>query len=152
VIKNVLFMLLTLAALGTAGVGCGGGSEASADITKRELLPQGDEIGWKALKTQDAAFQSALEEGIEEEATKFDPKKQKAFIKQVTGSVHGMVQELSDLGSPSGDESTLERISDAYESGASEAESNPQSYLSGNAFKKADAAAHAYGFKKCGSM
>lgn len=151
-IKKSLLLMLALAALAAAWAGCGSGSGTNSDVTKGELLAQGDEICWKALKAQEAAFQSAITEGIEEEATKFDPEKQKAFMKQVSGSVSDMVEELSDLGAPSGDESAVERILTEYESGVSEVEMNPQAYLSGDAFKKADAAAHAYGFKKCGSL
>lgn len=151
-IKKSLLLLPAVAAVVACVVGCGSGSGANGDVTKGELLTRGDEICWKALKADEAAFQSAVKEGIEEEVTKFDPERQKEFIEQITGSVHGMVEELSDLGAPSGDESAVEKLLSEYESGASAAERDPQAYLSGSAFEKADAAAHAYGFKKCGNM
>lgn len=148
------WVLISVAAavLATTWAGCGNDGGSNADLSKGALVAKGDRICWEAMKAQEAAFQKAMTEGVEEEATEFDPARQKAFIEEVTGAVHGMVEELADLGSVSGDEGTMEHLLAAYESGASEAEKNPQSYLSGDAFKKADQAARAYGFNKCGSI
>lgn len=151
-IKKSFLLLFFLVGLAVVNLGCGSGEETTAAVTKAQLLVRGDAICWEALKVQEAAFQDALKEGIEEEVTKFDPDRQKALIGQMTGSVHKMVDELSDLGAPSGEKAKVDRILAAYESGASQAEEKPQVLLSGEAFKNADAAARDYGFKKCSLM
>jgi hypothetical protein len=147
-IKNVcVLMALTLLAIG--GVACGDSNDESATVSKPQFVAQGNSICWETLKTQEAAFQEILNQGIEEEATKFDPAKQKAFIQEVASSTRKMVDELSALGAPSGDEAEVERILAEYEDGIAKAEAKPQALLSGEAFEDADAAAKAYGLKKC---
>ncbi|HVD41592.1 MAG TPA: hypothetical protein VNC16_11415 [Solirubrobacterales bacterium] len=151
--NKLALVALALAAITAFSVGCGSSDgETTAAITKAQFLKEGNAICWETVKTQDAAFQQVLKEGMEEEATKFDPQKQKAFIQEVAGSVDNMVDELTELGTPAGDEAAVSRILAQYEDGASKAEANPEAFLSGEAFKEANAAAKAYGLEKCGQM
>lgn len=146
-------LLVSIAGLSiqlTAGA-CGGGDD-STSVTKAEFLKQGNAICWEALKTQEAAFQQIVTEATEEEATKFDPEKQKELVDRVTSSVEKMVGELSELGAPSGEDDAVGHILTGYAQGASEAKNDPKRLFAGEAFKDADAAATSFGLTKCGRM
>jgi hypothetical protein len=135
-----------------AGIGCGGDSDTVA-LSKPQYLARGNVICVSAHKKQDAAFQKVVKEGQEKQASgEVDIEARETFIHDVAEAIRGMADELSTLGPPEKDTETVAQILEQYEKDADEIEEHPASYLTGNAFRKADNSAKAYGLTKCSTL
>jgi hypothetical protein len=158
--KPALALLAALAALAIVVAGCGGGGgsgegsteESSSSLTKSELIQKGDAICKKGeAELEEEANEFAKENGID--TSKPTKAQQEEVIAQVVApALRKQAEELRELGTPSGEESTVEGIFDSLEEGTEELEEEPGKLLQGNnPVEKASKLAKEYGFKECGN-
>jgi hypothetical protein len=153
--------VVVLTALALAGVGCGSGDSDStnsnepvsvttdAELTKAELIAQGDKICEKTDKTQEKELKAYLQKNPEAES---NPDGQKKMV--LTAGIPPIqteVEELAALGSPAGDEEEITAIVSGIEEAVEKGEEDPASLVSGskNPFAVVDKLAGEYGFKAC---
>jgi len=144
------------ASLIVAGCGSGGGTgaaatdESSAPLTKKRFVTQASQICEQGLKEKDAAVSSALQELASE--AKGAPTSQqvgKMVEEKVIPAYDKLVEQLSGLGAPKGDEAKIKKMVGEYEAALQATEAEPAKATKENPFAGADEAAGAYGLESC---
>jgi hypothetical protein len=141
--------LLAILSLALAIAACGSSSNdttaTSATLSKAEFLKKGNEICAKGNKQ------------INKIASQTFPNNQKptsAQVKQFTSQSAPLIQAQIDgvkaLGAPAGDSAKVDQITSQAQSALDEVKTNPELFLQGDPFKKANQAANAYGLTACG--
>jgi hypothetical protein len=147
--------LLALLAL-VIGAGCGGGDDEESSLTKAEFVKQADAI----CARQDDAKNKALEEAFREQGDK-NLKGQKAQEAQeeiiadaALPPIDQMVEELADLGAPSGEEEKAEAMVEAFEEEVGNIEGDLKGTVEGKVglFDKANKLAQELGLKSCSQI
>jgi len=134
-------------------VGCGNDSSSeTATLAKHQFLKQANAICKKSVEAQMAGFQQGLGESKQSQAKGNHDQEElrKILTKPIFKAVQKMIDEVSALGLPEGEEEVAKEIIEKFEVGLQKSEANPAIYLTGKAFKKADDAADAYGMNDCG--
>ena len=130
--NRLIALVVALVAVALLAAGCGSSDDSTTDsttsLTKAEFLKQGNAIC--------AAGNKEIEEAFEE--LSFDEKKgpSTAELEEITEdtlapSVSKQIDELRELGAPSGDEETVNTILDNAEAAVEEIEEDPGS-IAGN--------------------
>lgn len=146
-ISQAIFATVAVAAL---LAGCGnGGDESTSTLTKTQFIKQANAICAKANYDQLVAFKKATEK------TPINPNSKAGQEKIVV--VFGLppiskaVEELAELGAPSGDEDRVGAIVSGIEDAVKEGEEDPSIVLDSAAspFIPANKLAAAYGLESC---
>ncbi|HEX3239431.1 MAG TPA: hypothetical protein VHR18_04770 [Solirubrobacterales bacterium] len=150
------FMAIAIGAVALAALvaGCGGGDSSdssSATLTKPEFIKQADAIcvkGNEAIEDEVEAF--AEDNNVDTE----DPTKEQqeeVIADVVAPGTRTQVEEISELGAPSGDEETIEAMVEAVESASTELEDDPGLLLEEkNPLEAGSKLAREYGLTECG--
>lgn len=151
-VKTWLKICLLALSLAAVAAGCGGGEgTAASSLTKAEFIKAADAICEEADKTQDAELKAYLKDNPKAEASKAGQ------IKLVASaglpSVQSEIEELTELGTPEGEEAEVEALFESMEKALAESESDPSKVLTkaGNPFVALEKQAADYGFKACNS-
>lgn len=124
----------------SAIAGCGGSDEPES-LKKPQFVEQANSICENSESDRNEAMQDAAdgEAGGAESATE-----------AALPSIQEMIEELSDLGPPAGDEQEVQAIIAAFEDGAKKLEAGPAELASTvGAFERADQLAEEYGLTAC---
>lgn len=150
--KALLAALAALALIAAVVAGCGGDddSEATATITKAELIKQGDQICEKANEqSEEEAEEFAEDNGFKlEEAT--EEQLEEAVQEVLVPNLEQQAEDLDALGAPEGDEEQVEEIIVSLEDAAGEIEDEPGIVFDGEVLKEPSELAEKYGFEVCG--
>jgi hypothetical protein len=139
-------------------VGCGSDSssnasatdEAAAPLSKAEFVKQAEEICQQGTKKKDAAVSAALkEQAAQGQAAPTAQDTAKLVEETVLPSYSKIVDQMSRLGAPQGDEAKVEKLTSEFEAALQAAEANPAKASQKNPFIPADEAAKAYGIENC---
>ena len=150
----VLGVLLAAAIL----AGCGSDSsssasatdEAAAPLSKAQFVKQADEICKKGVKEKDEAVSVALKEQVEQsQGAPTEQDTVKLIEETVFPSYGKIVEQLSQLGAPKGDEAKVEKMTGEFDAALQALEANPAKANKNNPFASADKAAEAYGIEEC---
>jgi hypothetical protein len=148
--KRLIAMLAGAMAIAIVAAGCGSSSDTTVVLTKTEFIKQGDAICAKGGKQiEDEADEFAKENNVD--TSKEDQEEVIATV--VAPVLQTQVDEISELGAPSGEEDTTAAIVEALADGAEELEENPASLLESDGagpLDKAKELAGRFGFKVCG--
>lgn len=151
VVGSVVGATLVVAVLAISGCGGGGGggegASTAAALSKSEYVKEANAICKKSLQEREADANEVAEE-IKPGANAGELSK-KQLVEAITPSLASMVNELAALPAPSGDESRVEAMMEAYEKGLEEVEENGEAAFSSEPFKTADEKAMKYGLKDC---
>jgi ABC-type uncharacterized transport system auxiliary subunit len=153
-------VLAVVALLAVAAIvaGCGSDSstsaaaaeESSAPLTKKQFVSQASQICVQGLKEKDAAVSSALKELASE--AKGAPTSQqvgKMVEENVIPAYDKLVEQLSGLGAPKGDEGKVKKMVGEFEAALRTTEAEPAQATKKNPFEGADEAARSYGLETC---
>jgi hypothetical protein len=143
--------------------GCGGSSDsgttsaggsaatvaANPDLTKAELIKQGDVICEKTDKAQEAALKVYLKK--HPKATSSEKGEAQMVLVAGIPAIQVEAEELAELGAPSGEEEQVQAIVKGIEEATEKGRESPVSLVNGtkNPFLAVDALAAKYGFKVC---
>jgi hypothetical protein len=140
--------------------GCGGSDSASSngstaatvttnsDLTKAELIKQGDAICEKTDKVQESGLKAYTKENPKAQSN--EAEQSKMVIAVGLPPIQTEVEELAALGAPSGDEDEVTAIVEGIEEAVEKGEDDPGSLLGAkNPFTAVGKLAAAYGFKAC---
>jgi hypothetical protein len=140
--------LLAILSLALAITACGSSSSSDSTTTtlsKAEFLKQGNAICAKGNKQ------------INQIASQTFPKNKKptpAQVTQFTAQTVPVIQQQIDgvkaLGAPAGDSATVDQITSDAQASLDKVKKNPQAFLQGDPFKKANQESTAYGLTACG--
>ena len=140
--------LLAILSLALAIAACGSSSDSNSTTTalsKAEFLKKGNAVCAKGNKqTNQIAAQT------------FPKNKQptSAQVKQFTAQAVPVIQKQIDgvkaLGAPAGDSAKVDQITSDAQAALDKVKQNPQLFLQGDPFKKANQEANAYGLTACG--
>lgn len=138
--------------------GCGSDSssnasatdEAAAPLSKAEFVKQAGQICTQGLKEKDLALSSALEQRDPQNQTPFDAKELEELLSQaITPSYRKILDQLTQLGAPTGDEAKIDKMIGEFESALAAVESDPASAAKKSPFNAVDEKAFAYGLETC---
>ena len=141
--------LLAILSLALAITACGSSSSSDSTtttttISKAVFLKKGNAVCAKGNKQ------------INQIASQTFPKNKKptqAQVKQFTAQASSVIQQQIDgvkaLGAPAGDSATVNQITSDAQAALDNVKSNPQGFLKGDPFKKANQEAKAYGLTAC---
>ena len=156
--KPFIALLAAVAAIAMIAAGCGGSddntdSTSTSSLTKDEFLKQGNAICAKGNKELGSEFEEfAKEHNLS--ANKPPSEKQLAEFadESFVPAVGGQLEELRDLGAPSGEEKEVDKILSAAERALEEAEDDPTVITSesNSPFVEVNKMARDYGLTVCG--
>lgn len=139
--------LTALAALSLIIVGCGGGDDSTASLTKAQYIKQANAICKKGEEERAALLQSATE-NVNREFT--DAEKEKVVMTVFVPPYRKTIKELKALGLPEGDEEKAEAIVKAMEESAKKIEAEPLKGLEDiSQFEEPNKLASDYGLTNC---
>lgn len=127
-----------IVALALLAAGCGGSSEA-APLKLPQFVKQGNEICVSAQKERTEQKDELSESEDSEEEV----------MQTLLEPIVGMVDDLSDLGPPEGQEKKVEAVIAAFEAGIAKLEAEPAGPDTVSAFDKANKLAENYGLTEC---
>jgi hypothetical protein len=139
---------IAVAALATIALGCGGGSGATAALTKAEFIARADAICEKADERQAAALLAFEKKHPKSGSSK--SWQEKIVLAAALPPVRSEAEELASLPAPSGDEERVKAIVVGMDEAAGEAGSEPSALLneaSAGPFTAVVKLAREYGFK-----
>jgi len=147
----VLIAAAILAGCGSdSGPNASATDEASAPLSKAQFVKQAEEICEKGVKKKDEAVSKGLEELA---ATAQGAPTAQESAKLVEDAVlpwySKVVNDLTQLGAPKGDEAKVEKMMGEYETALKAVEAEPVKATKSNPFASADEAAKAYGIENC---
>lgn len=131
-------MALAAAALTLLALGCGGSSDA-APLKKSQFVKQADEV----------CASAQAERGEQKDELTESEDSEEEVMQTLLDPVENMVDGLSDLGPPKGQEKEVEAIIAAYEEGIASLEAEPTGPDAVSAFDKASKLAEGYGLSDC---
>jgi len=140
------FLVVAVAAIGVMMVGCGGGDDEPAPLTKKAFLAKGNAICKKANDERDAMIKKALQEHQGEAASKAD---QEELVRAIIPALEPVPEELEELGPPKGDEAKVQTLIDGFEDSLKETDKDPLAAIAGETFGDIDAEMQKYGLTKC---
>jgi hypothetical protein len=146
--SKVLPVVMAIGALAVSGLGCGSsddGETVAAALTKQQFLARGNQFCKNTIREQSATYEEILKQNSETGSTK----SKDAILRRLLVPVQTMIDRMSDLEPPRGDEKMVQNILKVYEEGLQEAKDNPSHYLAGRIFFGADAVATQYGLTEC---
>jgi hypothetical protein len=158
-VRNGVAVMFALAAM-SIGAGCGSSESSSSDdataatvttnsdLTKAELIKQGDEICEETDKAQEVGLKAYTQKHPEAQS---DEKEQSKMVIAVgLPPIQEEAEELAALGAPSGDEDEVTAIVEGIEGAVEKGEDDPGSLLAGSTpFDAVDKLAAEYGFQVC---
>jgi hypothetical protein len=145
------FLLAVAAVVAAVILGCGSDSETTS-LTKAQFLKKANAICTNTSSQLSETFQRTAEETNGGQAGEGVAEKRQAFGEEISAGVQTMMDELSELGAPAGDEQKIEEILDAYGRSSEQIEEDVALFLTGKALDKPDQLAAAYGIKGCAGM
>jgi hypothetical protein len=129
--------------------GCGGDGDGGGDsVTKAEFIQQADAICRKAHNVLDKAFNQAFAgkpQPSQAELSKF-------AREELAPTVQGEIDDVRNLDPPSGDESEIDAIADAAQSGVDKIKADPavlSPQVKFDPLAENHRLARAYGMKEC---
>lgn len=145
-------------------VGCGGGSQGDAgqitvttgSLTKDEFAKQANEICRKARHQYSRAFKGKAEL-VNQELAQADPAEQaqlaraaqQRLVDNITSPhFEDLIDQISSLGAPSGDEESVTDMLSALQQGIEDLQAHPAKLLE-LPFERASSLARAYGLDTC---
>ena len=119
------------------------------DLTKAELIKEGDAICEETDKTQEVGLKAYLKKNPQGQSNKAE--QGKMVLAVGLPPIQQEVEELAELGAPPGDEATVQAIVGGIEKAVEEGEKDPTSLLgaANNPFTGVSKLATEYGFKEC---
>jgi hypothetical protein len=139
--------LLAILSLALAISACGSSSSdttTTAALSKSEFLKKGNAICAKGNKQ--------INQVAAQTFTK-NKKPTSAQLKQFTAQVAPLIQKQIDgvkaLGAPAGDSAKVNQVTSEAQAALDKVKNDPQAFLHGDPFKKANQAAKAYGLNAC---
>jgi hypothetical protein len=154
--KRLLVLVAGILAIGLIAAGCGDSdddsSDATASITKAELIKQGDAICQKGNEAIEAEADEFAKENDIDTSNPTEAQQEEVIADVVAPNVRAQAEDLAGLGAPSSDEAKIDAIVEAVEKGADELESDPGSLLDegSDPLDEGTKLAKQYGFKTCG--
>jgi hypothetical protein len=133
----------------TAGQGVAESVTVSDDLSRAELILEGDKICTQTDKTQEAQLEAFLKDHPNSQS---NPKGQAKLVREAgLPPIREELEELAALGAPPGDEKQVEAILEALETAIEKSEDDPASLLKDedNLFGKVGELAATYGFGAC---
>jgi hypothetical protein len=137
--------------------GCGGGGSdnevTASSITKAEFLKKADAVCERGNEQTQADVAAYVEEKNFSLSKKQTPAQYTAFIEAVlVPNVNKEIEEIRDLGAPSGDEDQVEAILSALEDAVAKAQKESKAVVQERTdlFGRASELAKEYGLKACG--
>ena len=150
--KSVALLVGALALL-LVGVGCGGssGGETTASISKSEFVEQANvvcERGREKLHSDFLVFSKEKNDNPNPSSAEYAEYVTRIIAPDMKQEI---IAKIRNLGSPKGDEESVDAMLAAVEEGVRKAEEDPRSALinNGQTFAKAIGLATAYGLKAC---
>jgi hypothetical protein len=154
-IRRLSIIAVALGALAFAG--CGGGDTTSSgdsakQLTKAELIKQGDEICAQMFKRRFADVNAYLAK--KPQAANSDSGKEEMVVVAILPSVQPTSEKLDALSPPDGDEGAYEEILQGIADALKQAEEDPLSVLPGGSdpFAVTRKDAGLFGFKLCSNI
>jgi len=130
--------------------GCGGGEE---QLTKAELIEEGDKICKQAVERRTAGVEAVFSERKKSGKPLRKEDGEELISKVVVPAVDEMVEELDQLSAPEEDQEEFKAIVKSFEETAAKAKADPATAISAaEPFSKPDKMAAAYGFKDCAQL
>ena len=160
-----LFALLAGAmAIALLAVGCGSsddsttdsttdsGSVATSSLSKAEFIEQADAICSKANDSiSEEAEAYAEDNGISTDKEPSDEEKEEIVVEVIVPAIETQVDEIEELGAPSGDEETITAIVEGIRTASSETADDPSlAFGSPTPFEDVNKEAQDYGLEVCG--
>jgi len=139
------------------GVGCGGGSETTSDVTKAQFVKKANlicaEFNGQRLAAAEEEFNPKQREGshtIGSPATKaleaeLEVLGEELLMEKMIPSLRREQEKIESIGTPSGDEATIEKILDNMKKGTDEVEEEGYNGVSGDEFDAFERELKAYG-------
>jgi hypothetical protein len=140
----ILVMGLALAACGSSD-DTNSDSTATAALSKSEFLKQGNAICAKGNKALNQVGSQTFTKNQKPTQAQLEQ-----FTAQTTPIIQGEIDGIRALGAPAGDEQQVNAILDEAQSALDKAKQDPNVFVNGDPFKKANQDANAYGLTACG--
>jgi hypothetical protein len=141
----MLLGLAAVAALVVAGCGGGGDSTSTSSLAKPAWIAKADAI---CQQGNQEIQQAANEQFGKQSQQPTDAQVQQFTSESVVPSVQKQVDQIRDLGAPSGDEDQVNKMLDTVQADIDKAKS--ATTLAGDPFADGNALALQYGLKVCG--
>jgi hypothetical protein len=121
----------------------------NSDLTKAELIKDGDAICKETDKSQEVGLKAYLKKNPKGQSN--EAEQAKMVLAVGLPPIQEEVEELAELGSPPGDEETVQAILSGIEKAIADGEKKPTSLLGeeNNPFTTVSKLAAEYGFKEC---
>ena len=146
-------LVVCVAALGLAGLGCGGGDDEADGPSRKAFVNQVNAVCLKSNKKAAREIVNAYERAdvrtasTEKEAIRLEVA---IFVPVLLEAAKVQLSELKGLEAPSGDEAEVEEIVRAYEKWIDEAKGAPfQVVIANDVYNDARELARKYGLAKC---
>jgi hypothetical protein len=144
--RGGLALILLVAALAVVLGGCGSDSDSTASLTKGEYKKQADVV----CQGYESEREEVLGKALEEAGNNPNAKQKEELLLKVIVTYENMVEKLSDLDAPEGEEQKAESMIDSMEEAVDRAKANPESaFTSDLPFREANKQAQAMGLDNC---
>ncbi len=152
--RGLILTFVGALAIAAIGVGCGDSgdsSQASDEITKPTFIAKADAICNRNYENVRAEYEDFTKENGGPENAFNDEQRRAEYVDTViVPEKKETVEELQELGAPSGEEQKVEELLDAYEEGIEVAEEDPERAMAtGGVFVYASSVASKYGLNNC---
>jgi hypothetical protein len=155
--RGLILTFVGALAIAAIGVGCGSDSSdssqvsASAEITKPTFLAKADAICNRNYENVKAGYEDFTKENGGPESAFDNAESRAEYVDTViVPEKKETVEELEELGAPSGEEQKVEELLNAYEEGIEVAEEDPERAMAtGGVFAYASSVASKYGLENC---
>jgi hypothetical protein len=118
-------------------------------LTKAEYLKHADEICRKGLAKKEEAVLAAAKLAAESNKPPSPQALEKVATVVILPTYSEVLEQISQLSPPKGDEARIENILQKYEANLEAAEANPLKATQKNMFREANDAGDAYGIESC---
>jgi hypothetical protein len=146
--RNALWLLGLAAVTALVAAGCGGGgddSTSTSSLAKPAWIAKADAI---CQQGNQEIEQAANEQFGQQDQEPTDEQVQQFTSETVVPNVQKQIDQIRDLGAPSGDEDQVNKILDTVQADIDKAKS--ATTLQGDTFADGNALATQYGLKVCG--
>jgi len=152
-------LLVALVALAAVAVGCGGSDDSSdstsvaSDLTKAQLIKQGDAICRQGNEEIEAGFEQFLEKNnVPEGQEPSDAQGVEIVNTVLVPSLKTQSELIRGLGAPEADEEQVGELLDALDEAIESADDDPEALFNEDTdpFGEVNEQAQAYGFSECG--
>jgi hypothetical protein len=147
--KPILAAVFSSLAAILIAVGCGGGGSS---LTKAEFVEQADTICRRAEEKKGAAIEKyILELGVSPTKPMTHPQVERQTKKVILPPIRSAITQISELGAPSGEEETIDKLINSLEAASDKTEERSEKtnlkYI--DPYAEAAKLARQYGFKAC---